>query len=140
MRKIIRIALLALAAVGAISAQESIGTYQVRISLDRADWTYELNRPAKFSIATTLNNTQTAGVPVKYSCGPEQQPAVIEKTLVSSEQPIVIETPGMNDPGFYRCIATVEKDGRTYRGIATAGYRSDQIKPVVAETSDFDKY
>jgi cephalosporin-C deacetylase-like acetyl esterase len=46
----------------------------------------------------------------------------------------------MKDPGFYRCIATVEKDGRTYRGLATAGYRPDQIKPVVAEPADFDKF
>lgn len=123
-----------------ISAQESIGTYQVRVSLDRADWKYELNQSAKFSISTTLNNSQIAGLPVKYSCGPEQQPPVIEKTLTSTDQPIVVESPGMKDPGFYRCIATVEKDGRTYRGLATAGYRPDQIKPVVTEPSDFDKF
>lgn len=124
----------------AISAQESIGTYQVRVSLDRADWKYELNQPAKFFITTTLNNSQTSGLPVKYSCGPEQQPAVIEKTVTSSAQPIVIDTPGMKDPGFYRCIATVEKDGRTYRGLATAAYRPDLIKPVVTEPADFDKF
>jgi cephalosporin-C deacetylase-like acetyl esterase len=123
-----------------VSAQESIGTYQVRVSLDRADWKYELNQTARFSIATTLNNSQTAGLSVKYSCGPEQQPAVIEKTVTSTDQPIVIETPGMKEPGFYRCIATVEKDGRTYRGLATAGYRPDQIKPVVTEPADFDKF
>ena len=140
MKKSFFIALFALAVVTAVSAQDSIGTYQVRVSLDRPDWTYELNRPAKFTIATTLNNSQTAGLPVKYSCGPEQQPPVVEKTVTSTEQPIVIETPGMKDPGFYRCIATVEKDGRTYRGLATAGYRPDQIKPVVTEPADFDKF
>lgn len=140
MRKTVWIILCALAAVAAISGQESIGTYQVRVSLDRADWTYELNRPAKFTIATTLNNSQTSGLQVKYSCGPEQQPPVIEKTVTSTDQPVVVETPGMKDPGFYRCIATVEKDGRTYRGLATAGYRPDQIKPVVTEPADFDKF
>ena len=124
----------------AVSAQESLGTYQVRVSLDRSDWKYELNQPAKFSIATTLNNSQTTGLPVKYSCGPEQQPAVIEKTVTSGGQSLVIETSGMKDPGFYRCIATVEKDGRTYRGLATAAYRPDQIKPVVTEPADFDKF
>lgn len=140
MKKALFIALFAFAAVAGASAQESIGTYQVRVSLDRADWKYELNQPTKFTIATTLNNTQTAGLPVKYSCGPEQQPAVIEKSVTSIDQPIVIQTPGMKDPGFYRCIATVEKDGRTYRGLATAGYRPDQIKPVVSEPADFDKF
>ena len=140
MNKIITSFLFVISVAFATSAQESIGTYQVRVSLDRADWKYELNQPAKFSIVTTLNNSQTAGLQVKYSCGPEQQPAVIEKTVTSTDQPIVVETPGMKDPGFYRCIATVEKDGRTYRGLATAGYRPDQLKPVVTEPADFDKF
>ena len=140
MKKLAALNVLLLSLCLGVAAQDSIGTYQVRVSLDRADWTYELDRPAKFTIATTLNNTQTAGLPVKYACGPEQQPAVIEKTVTSTNQPIVVETPGMKEPGFYRCIATVEKDGRSYRGLATAGYRPDQIKPVVTEPADFDKF
>ncbi len=123
-----------------VLGQESIGTLQVRVSLDRPDWKYELNQPAKFTIATTLNNTQTAGLAVKYSCGPEMMPPVIEKTVTSTDQPIVVENSGMKEPGFYRCIATVEKEGRTYRGLATAGYRPDQIKPIVNEPEDFDTF
>ncbi|HEV8591835.1 MAG TPA: acetylxylan esterase, partial [Pyrinomonadaceae bacterium] len=65
---------------------------------------------------------------------------VIEKTVVTSSSPIVVDTPGMKEPGFYRCIAMVEKDGKTYRGLATAGYRPDQIKPVVTDPSDFDQF
>jgi len=140
MKRLIHVSLAALTLALVVSAQESIGTYQVRVSLDRADWTYELDSPAKFTIATTLNNTQTAGLQVKYSCGPEQMPPVIEKTVISTSQPIVVETPGMKASGFYRCIATVDRDGRTYRGLATAGYRPDQIKPVVTEPADFDKF
>ena len=140
MKKTFQGLLIALAFALVVPAQESIGTYQVRVSLDRADWTYELDRPARFTIATTLNNTQMAGLPVKYSCGPEQMPPVIEKTVTSTAQPITIDTPGMKVPGFYRCIATVEKDGRTYRGLATAGYRPEQIRPVVVDPADFDKF
>lgn len=140
MKRFIQTSLLAVLLSFVVSAQESIGTYQVRVSLDRADWTYEPDKPAKFTIATTLNNTQVAGLPVKYSCGPEQMPPLIEKTVTSSAQPIVIDTPGMKQAGFYRCIAIVEKDGRTYRGLATAAYRPDQIKPVVAEPADFDRF
>ena len=38
----------------------------------------------------------------------------------------------MNEPGFLRCIATVEQNGRTYRGLATAALqtRSDQTDPA----------
>ena len=122
------------------TAQESIGTLQVRVSLDRPDWTYELNQPAKFTVGATLNNSQVPGLPLEYACGPEMMPPVIEKTITTGSQPTVVETPGMKEPGFYRCIVTVEKDGRPYRGLATAGYRPDQIKPVVTEPSDFDKF
>jgi cephalosporin-C deacetylase len=121
-------------------AQDLLGTYQVRVSLDRENWTYELNQPAKFTFAVTLNNSQIAGLPMKYSCGPEAMPAVIEKTVTTSSQAFTIDAGAMKEPGFFRCIATVEKDGKTYRGLATAGYRPDLIKPVVTEPADFDKF
>jgi cephalosporin-C deacetylase len=128
------------AVVPGIFSQDSIGTYQVRVSLDRADWTYELGQPAKFTVGVTLSNSLVAGLPLKYACGPEMMSPAIEKVIATSAQPVVIETPGMKAPGFYRCIATVEKEGRTYRGLATAGYRPDLIKPVVTEPADFDKF
>lgn len=126
--------------VANVVAQDSIGTYQIRVSLDRADWLYEINQPAKFSIGVTLNNTSVSGLTIKYSCGPEAMPPVVEKAATTSAQPIVIDTAGMKGPGFYRCIATLEKDGRTYRGLATAGYRPDLIKAIVAEPKDFDDF
>lgn len=122
------------------SGQQTVGSYQVRVGLDRENWTYELNQPAKFTIAVTLNNSQAAGLPLKYACGPEMMPPVVEKTVTTAAQALTIEMPGMKEPGFYRCIATVEKDGRTYRGLATAGYRPERIKPVVTEPADFDKF
>lgn len=141
MKTNIYLLILCVAAFGADAlAQSSIGTYQVRVSLDKSNWIYELNEPAKFTFAVTLNNAPIAGLPMKYSCGPETMPSVIERTVTTTSQAAVVETQGMKEPGFYRCIATVEKDGRTYRGLATAGFRPDLIKPVVAEPKDFDAF
>jgi|CXWL01.1.fsa_nt_gi cephalosporin-C deacetylase-like acetyl esterase len=121
-------------------AQESIGSYQVRVSLDKENWTYELNQTARFTFAVTLNNTPVAGLPLKYSCGPEAMPAVLESSLTTGSQPLTIDSGMMKEPGFFRCIATVERDGRTYRGLATAAYRPDAIKAVVTEPKDFDSF
>lgn len=121
-------------------AQENLGTYQVRVSLDRENWVYELNQPAKFTFAVTLNNAPVSGVALKYSCGPEEMPPTVEKTVTTAAQPLTVEMAGMKEPGFFRCIASVEKGGKTYRGLATAGYRPDQIKPVVTDPADFDKF
>lgn len=57
------------ACVSFLSAQENLGTYQIRIAPDRDNWTYELNEKAKFEMAVTLNNRQVSGINVKYSCG-----------------------------------------------------------------------
>jgi len=123
-----------------VMAQESLGTYQVRVSLDKENWIYELNQPAKFEIAVTLNNRQVAGLPLKYSCGLEAMPPTIEKTVITTAQPLTVDAGSLKEPGFLRCIATVEKDGKTYRGLATAGYSPEQIKPTTTEPADFDKF
>ena len=137
-----RFLLISLFLLGAsfVAAQENVGTYQVRVSLDKPDWVYDLNQTAKFSVAVTLNNTQIAGIPLKYSCGPEVMPPMLERSVTTTAQPLTIDGATMKEPGFYRCIAMAEKDGRTYRGLATAGFRPDLIKPVVTEPSDLDKF
>jgi cephalosporin-C deacetylase len=121
-------------------AQENLGTFQVRVSLDKENWIYELNSNPKFTIAVTLNNSQFAGLPLKYSCGQEAMPPTIEKTVTTTAQPLTIDAGTMKEAGFLRCIATVEKDGKTYRGLATAGFRPDLIKPTTNDPADFDKF
>lgn len=124
----------------AAKAQENLGTYQVRVSLDKENWIYELNQLTKFTISVTLNNSQVAGLPLKYSCGAEAMPPTIEKTVTTTAQPLSIDGGTMKEPGFLRCIATIEKNGKTYRGLATAGFRPDLIKPIVKDPADFDKF
>lgn len=120
--------------------QENLGTYQIRVSLNKDNWVYELNQPVKYEVSVTLNNKQVAGLPIKYACGLEQMPPTIEKTFTTTNQSLMIDAGTLKEPGFLRCIVTMEKDGRTYRGLATAGFRPDLIKPTVSEPKDFDKF
>ncbi len=130
---------LALAA-GFANSQELLGTYQVRVSLDRPNWTYEIGETPKFSASVTLNNSPVPGLPLKYSCGPEMMPPRIERTATTATSATEINAGTMNSPGFLRCVVTVEKNGRIYRGLATAAFRPDLIKPTVTEPADFDKF
>lgn len=140
MKKIFTTFCLIIVAAFSAYAQESLGTYQVRVSLNKPNWVYELNEPTKFTISTTLNNSQVAGLPLKYSCGMEMMPPIIEKTVTTTAQPISIDGGTLKEAGFLRCIATVEKDGKTYRGLATAGFRPDLIQPTTTDPADFDKF
>jgi cephalosporin-C deacetylase-like acetyl esterase len=121
-------------------AQESVGNYQVRIAPDRDDWSYDLNQPAKFNVSITLNNRQVAGLPIGYSCGPEMMPPVIAKKTVTTSQNLIIDAGTLKEPGFLRCVVTMEKDGRNYRGVGTAGFRPDLIKPTTTDPGDFDRF
>ena len=123
-----------------VQAQESLGTYQIRVAPDRDDWTYELNAPVKFEVSVTLNNRRVAGLPLKYACGAEQMPPAIERTVTTTAQSFTIDAGTLAAPGFLRCIVTLEKDGQTYRGLATAGFRPDLIKPIVTDPPDFDRF
>lgn len=133
-------ALFFLAATVQVFAQESLGTYQIRVAPDRDNWTYELNQTAKFDVAVTLNNRQMAGLPVKYSCGLEALPARLEKSVTTTAQSLTIDAGTLKEPGFLRCIVTMEKNGTTYKGLGTAAFRPDLIKPTVTEPTDFDKF
>jgi cephalosporin-C deacetylase-like acetyl esterase len=67
-------------------------------------------------------------------------PPIVEKTVTTDARSFVIEAGSLKEPGFLRCIVTLEKDGRTYRGLGTAGYRPEQIKPTTNDPVDFDKF
>ncbi|MDQ3181430.1 MAG: acetylxylan esterase [Acidobacteriota bacterium] len=121
-------------------SQERLGNYQVRVVPDRDDWTYELNQPAKFTISVSLDGHQVAGLPLKYSCGAETMPPTIEKNVTTTAQTLTVEGGTLDKPGFLRCIATMETGGRSYRGLATAGFRPDLIKPTTTDPADFDKF
>lgn len=138
-RKFLLLLILFLSAYVA-DAQESIGTYLVRVSLDKENWTYEIGQTVKFTFAVTLNNSHVAGQSLKYACGPEAMPPTVEKSITTTAQPLTIDGGTMKEPGFFRCIATVTVDGRSYRGLATAAFVPDQIKPVVTDPSDFDAF
>lgn len=109
-------------------------------SLDKENWIYEIGQTARFTFAVMLNNSQVAGLPLKYACGPEAMPPTVEKTVTTTAQPLTIDGGTMKEPGFFRCIATVAVDNRNYRGLATAAFVPDRIKPVVTDPSDFDAF
>ncbi len=46
----------------------------------------------------------------------------------------------LNTPGFLRLVATAEVEGRTYRGVGTAGFAPDRIQPTQVNPPDFDAF
>jgi cephalosporin-C deacetylase len=127
-------------AVGPASAQERTGTVRVRVTPDRADWTYALGTPASFRIAVTRDGHAVPGASVSYTLGLERMEPTEEKTVPVPAEGLVVKSKGLTEPGFLRLIATAKVDGRDYRGLATAGYAPERIRPTVPDPADFDAF
>ncbi|HZN10220.1 MAG TPA: acetylxylan esterase [Blastocatellia bacterium] len=132
--------LLALLMVIPVLAQDRTGTVQVRVTTDRADWTYEVGQPVKFRITAVQDGHPPAEAKVRYVAGPEMLPPVIDKTVPLAADGVVVDAGTMKEAGFLRCVATVELHGKTYRGVATAGFTPGAIRPTTDDPSDFDAF
>ena len=71
---------------------------------------------------------QVAGATVKYGIGPEMLPPVTEATGTVGATPLMVAAGTMKGPGFLRLMATTVIDGRTYRGVGTAGFAPERSR------------
>ena len=126
--------------VAFILGQDRTGQVFVRVSTDRADWTYSLGQPVTFHISAVMDGQPLSGVEVEYRVGPEMVEPTIVKTVTLPAQGIDVAAGTMKEPGFLRCIATIKRNNRTYRGLATAGFDPLSIRPVTEDPADFDQF
>jgi cephalosporin-C deacetylase-like acetyl esterase len=134
-------ALLAIALSASLAgAQERTGTVRVQVAPDHDDWTYKPGAPVSFRITVTRDGHALPGASVSYAYGPEMLPPRVEKTEAVGKEGLVIAAGTMSEPGFLRLVATAEVDGRKYRGLATAGFSPEQIRPTVEDPPDFDAF
>ena len=123
-----------------VLAQDRVGTLQVRVSTDHADWRYEPGQPVRFRITAVQDGHPVSGLQVSYKVGPEMMAPKIEQTVALPAEGLVVDGGTMQESGFLRCIATVEVKGRTYRGLATAAFRPESIQPTQQDPADFDQF
>ena len=136
MLRLVFLALLALP----LLAQDRIGTVQVRVSTDHADWRYQPGQPVRFHITAIQDGHPLAGVKVTYKIGPEMMPPKIDQTIALPASGLTVDGGTLNEPGFLRCIATVEYNGKTYRGLSTAAFSPETIQPTQQDPADFDQF
>lgn len=120
-------------------ATARVAVIQVRVAPDRPGWTYAVGEPAKFHIEATADGESLEGELVHYSVGPEELPAE-DRTATLTRSGLTIDAGTMTEPGFLRCIVTITHEGKTYRGLATAAFSPEAIKPTQTDPSDFDRF
>jgi cephalosporin-C deacetylase len=123
-----------------VSDLNRVARLEVRVSADRADWTYSPGQPVQFTIAVLKDGHPASGLELSYEAGPEMMPPTIQRTVAFTGEPIRVEAGTMNEPGFLRCVATVKAEGKIYRGVCTAGFNPGGIQPVAENPSDFNLF
>jgi cephalosporin-C deacetylase len=129
-----------LLAATVIPAQDYTGQVQVRIQLDHPDWTYTPGQSVKFKISAVRDGQPLRGARASVRIGPEMMPPKIDRTVDLPPEGATVDGGTMNVPGFLRCNATLEFDGKNYRGVATAGFQPEAIKPTTEDPADFDSF
>jgi len=120
--------------------QDRAGVIQVRVSTDRADWRYQPGQPVRFRILAIQDGHPVSGLQATYSIGLEKMPPRLEKSVTLTDGELTIDAGTLNQPGFLRCIVTIQKNGRTYRGLATAAFQPEAIQPTQTDPADFDTF
>ncbi|MDF9832594.1 cephalosporin-C deacetylase [Ereboglobus sp. PH5-5] len=120
-------------------AQKRVASVQIIVSPDHQDWSYKVGEKVKFTVRVMADNELLEGVRVAYRVAPDMMPAEEVKAVVSANG-LVIDGGTMKTPGFLRCVVTANVGGKNYRGLATAGFEPEKIKPTQTEPKDFDAF
>lgn len=121
-------------------AQDRTGVVQLRVRPDREGWTYVVGEAVTFQITATRDGFPLKGASVTYQAGPEMMPTAREQTAPLPPDGLRIGGGTMPEPGFLRCIATLEFEGKRYRALATAGFEPEKIRPTAVDPADFDEF
>ncbi|WKN31048.1 acetylxylan esterase [Porifericola rhodea] len=135
LKKLLLLVLLAFPLV--LWAQPRQQMVQVVVSPDHDDWMYQTGEQVNFTLQVLKNGNPINGIEVSYKISPDMMPVRESKTITINNGEYEVKAGSLKNPGFLRCIAKVEIEGKTYEGKATAAISPLEIQPTVKEPDDF---
>ena len=130
--------LLVALAVLPVSAQIRGYNIVVTVQPDHQDWNYKTGEKATFTVNVRQSGTLMDNVQVDYEAGPEMYPDV--KKSVTLKDGTMKWTATMKQPGFYRLTVVAHVGGKDYKGMCTAAFSPEQLKPTTVMPADFSDY
>ncbi len=114
----------------------------VEVSLDSADWNYQVGQPATFTIKVVRGGAAVADARVRYRVGPDMMPGAWTTATVP-EGGLVVDGGTMQTPGFLRLSAELldNPDGeKPVEFHVTAGFEPEKILATQTMPADFDQF
>jgi cephalosporin-C deacetylase len=119
--------------------QPTVQPIQIVITPNHDNWQYQVGEPVSFSITVWRNNIRLSNQSIRYEIGPEKmKPEIVGNQIAKPS--VELKGGTLSKPGFLRCVATTEWNGKTYRSIATVGFQPEQIQSVASTPTDFDAF
>ncbi len=112
----------------------------ISVSPDKLDWTYKVGEKVDFIVSVTQSGRPVPVENVRYFVKEEKMEPIQEGSLQLKDGKASISAPGMKMPGFLRCEVFATIDGKEYRGLGTAAFEPEMIKPTVKMPEDFQAF
>ncbi|MEJ7646944.1 MAG: acetylxylan esterase [Chryseolinea sp.] len=127
---------------GVVAWAQPVDQYiKVIVAPEHIDWTYKIGDEARFTITVLQNGIPLPDVKIRFQIGLEKlEPTEKKDNVLLSKGVLIVNAGTLKSPGFLRCIAETDIDGKTYKGIGTAGFEPLAIKPTVSNPADFSKF
>lgn len=123
-----------------LAAAPSDRAVKVIVMPDHLDWNYKCGEKPVFKVLVLKHHSPMQKVEIKYELSEDNMPAHKTETMVLKNGEGSIKLGTMKVPGFLRCKVYVKEGDNTYRGIATAGFNVDDIRPTTEMPIDFDDF
>lgn len=130
--------LLCLAILLPLTAQVIGNNIVVTVTPDHQDWNYKVGETVNFVINVRKSGTLLDNVNVDIEAGPVMYPDV--KKSMTLKDGTAKWSGKMAKPGFYRVTATAHVGGKDYKGLCTAGFSPEKLRPYCQEPKDFDAF
>ena len=130
--------LLCLAMLLPLTAQVIGNNIVVTVTPDHQDWNYKVGETVNFVINVRKSGTLLDNVNVDIEAGPVMYPNV--KKSMTLKDGTAKWSGKMAKPGFYRVTATAHVGGKDYKGLCTAGFSPEKLRPYCQEPKDFDAF
>ena len=130
--------LLCLAMLLPLTAQVIGNNIVVTVTPDHQDWNYKVGETVNFVINVRKSGTLLDNVNVDIEAGPVMYPDV--KKSMTLKDGTAKWSGKMAKPGFYRVTATAHVGGKDYKGLCTAGFSPEKLRPYCQEPKDFDAF
>ena len=113
---------------------------KVIVTPDHLDWNYKCGEKPVFNVQVLKHHTPMQNVEIKYQLSEDNMTPHKRGSMVLKEGVGQIQLGTMKVPGFLRCAVYVTVGENTYKGVATAGFEPENIKPTVEMPADFDEF